>query len=77
VTSSLGLSLAAPELPVERTGIPLDPSVTECFITSVSREVMPVVRVDGRPVGDGRPGPVTREIARRFAALVEREAETF
>jgi branched-chain amino acid aminotransferase len=38
---------------------------------------MPVVRVDGRPVGDGRPGPVTREIARRFAALVEREAETF
>jgi branched-chain amino acid aminotransferase len=75
VTRALVLEVAATVLPVERTGISLDPWVTECFITSVSREVMPVVRVDGRLVGDGRPGPVTREIATRFAALVERDAE--
>jgi branched-subunit amino acid aminotransferase/4-amino-4-deoxychorismate lyase len=41
-------------------------AVTECFITSVSREVQPVVRVDDQIVGDGRPGVVTRELLHRF-----------
>jgi branched-chain amino acid aminotransferase len=75
VTRALVLEVAEGVLPVKRTGIALDDAVQECFITSVSREVLPVVRVDERTVGDGRPGPVTREIARRFADLVEREAE--
>jgi branched-subunit amino acid aminotransferase/4-amino-4-deoxychorismate lyase len=34
--------------------------------------VQPVVAVDGAPVGDGAPGPVTREAARVFA---ERQRE--
>ena len=34
----------------------------ECFITSTSRHVMPVTAIDGRPVGDGRVGPVTRRL---------------
>ena len=75
VTRALVLEVAVTVLPVERTAIRLDDGVTECFITSVSREVLPAVTVDGRSVGAGRPGPVTREIARRFASLVEREAE--
>jgi branched-chain amino acid aminotransferase len=75
VTRSLVLEVAAEVLPVERRAPHLGAGVSECFLTSVSREVLPVVKVDGRPVGDGRPGPVTREIARRFAALVEAEAE--
>jgi len=33
-----------------------------------------VTRIDGAPVGDGRPGPLTREIASRFTELVSREA---
>jgi branched-subunit amino acid aminotransferase/4-amino-4-deoxychorismate lyase len=52
------------------------PQVSEAFITSASRGVLPVTRIDGRAVGDGRPGPVTREVMDRFAAHVEREAET-
>ncbi len=75
LTRALVLEVAAAVLPVERAAIRLDEGVTECFITSVSREVLPVVTVDGRAVGAGRPGPVTREIARRFANLVEQEAE--
>jgi len=75
VTRALVLEVAEGLLPVERTAIPVDATVRECFITSVSREVLPVVRVDDRSIGDGRPGPVTREIARRFAELVDREAE--
>lgn len=36
--------------------------VSELFLTGTTSEVLPVVRVDGRPVGDGRPGPVTRRM---------------
>jgi D-alanine transaminase len=35
---------------------------SECFITSSSRHVMPVTMIDGRPVGDGRVGPLTRRL---------------
>ncbi|MCS6798146.1 MAG: aminotransferase class IV [Myxococcota bacterium] len=49
----------------------------EAFITSTLREVVPVVRVDGWTVGDGRPGPVTRALLaalrERIAAAVRRE----
>ena len=44
----------------------------EAFTTSSIREVMPVVAVDGTPVGDGRPGPVA---ARLQALLRLRSAE--
>lgn len=42
----------------------------EVFVTGTLTEVMPVVEIDGRPVGAGRPGPVTRRIQEGFAALV-------
>jgi branched-chain amino acid aminotransferase len=34
----------------------------EAFITSTTRELSPVARIDGRPVGNGRPGPVTLKL---------------
>lgn len=34
----------------------------EAILTSASNFVLPVVRIDGQPVGDGRPGPVTRRL---------------
>ncbi len=36
----------------------------EVFITATSRLAEPVLSVDGRPVGEGRTGPVVREVAR-------------
>jgi branched-chain amino acid aminotransferase len=77
VTRALVLEVALGILPVRRQAVRHDqlPAVTECFITSVSREVLPVVRIDGRPILDGRPGPNTRAIQAAFASLVEREAE--
>lgn len=42
----------------------------ELFLAGTTTEIMPIVRVDGRPAGGGRPGPVTSELARRFAARV-------
>jgi D-alanine transaminase len=44
-------------------------SVQELFICSSVREVVPVVRVDGRAVADAQPGPLTRRIMHEFAAL--------
>jgi D-alanine transaminase len=38
----------------------------EAFVTAASQIVQPVVRIDGRPVGDGRPGPVATALRREF-----------
>jgi len=38
----------------------------ELFLAGTTLEVMPVVRTDDRPVGDGRPGPVTRRLHELF-----------
>lgn len=45
----------------------------EAFLTSSLIEVMPLTTVDGRPVGDGRPGTVTRRLMGEYRRLVERE----
>lgn len=39
---------------------------SEVFLTGTTVEVLGVVRVDGKPIGDGHPGPVTRSLAKRF-----------
>jgi branched-chain amino acid aminotransferase len=77
VTRSLVLEIARGLLPVDLTAIRREelPAVSEAFVTSVSREVLPVVRIDGQTIGDGRPGERTRALRERFRALVEREAE--
>jgi branched-subunit amino acid aminotransferase/4-amino-4-deoxychorismate lyase len=61
VTRSLALEVAESLLPVRRVAVRRDelPLVDEAFITSVSRELLPVVRIDGRYVDEGRDGPKT------------------
>jgi branched-chain amino acid aminotransferase len=49
--------------------------VREAFITSASREILPVVRIDDVPVGDGKVGPITRRLMDAFADAVRRETE--
>jgi branched-subunit amino acid aminotransferase/4-amino-4-deoxychorismate lyase len=38
----------------------------EMFLTATSRDVTPVVSVEGKKIGNGTPGPVTREIQSAF-----------
>jgi branched-chain amino acid aminotransferase len=45
----------------------------ECFLTGTAAELIPVVECDGRVLGSGRPGPVTRELRQRFQSLVRGE----
>ena len=42
----------------------------ECFLTGTAAEVIPVTKIDGRPVGAGKPGPITRQLMGDFAELV-------
>ncbi len=44
----------------------------EMFLTGSAAEVIPAVKVDGRAIGDGVPGPLTRELRERFMKLVGR-----
>ena len=43
----------------------------EIFMTGTAAEVTPVVEVDGKAVGDGKPGPVTRAVQERFFGVLE------
>ncbi len=41
-------------------------AATEAFLTSASALVMPVVNIDGKPIGDGKPGRVTQQLRQLF-----------
>ena len=38
----------------------------EAFLTSTTRELVPIVRVDDQPIGGGKPGPITRKLLQTF-----------
>jgi branched-chain amino acid aminotransferase len=42
----------------------------ECFLTGTAAEIVPVVKVDGRVIGTGKPGPITQDLTARFHELV-------
>ncbi|HEX8749770.1 MAG TPA: aminotransferase class IV, partial [Nitrospira sp.] len=41
-------------------------SASEVFLTGTTVEVLGVVRIDGKPISDGKPGPVTQRLTTRF-----------
>jgi branched-chain amino acid aminotransferase len=45
----------------------------ECFLTGTAAEVIPVIEVDQRLIGDGKPGPVTRRLIDLFRNLTQTE----
>jgi len=42
----------------------------EAFITSTTKNILPVVHVDGRVLGDGKPGTVTRALAEKYNGMI-------
>ena len=64
------LGLAVREVPLHEDDLA---TADEAFITSSTKEIVPVVAVDAQPIGDGKPGAVTRRLIEAFqAAVVER-----
>jgi len=75
ITRELVLSLARrQQVPVEETLLrPRDMlKADECFITNTTLEIMPVTTVDGKPVGPGVPGPVTKKLLNAYRNEVQR-----
>jgi branched-chain amino acid aminotransferase len=55
----------------EQTLWPIDlHKADEAFLTSSVRGVVPITRVDAEPLGDGKPGPITRRVMQAYEALV-------
>jgi D-alanine transaminase len=46
----------------------------EAFITGAGTLVLPIVRIDGKPVGDGQPGPVAKRLRRLYIEEARRTA---
>ena len=78
ITRSVVIEIAREQgLQVQERAIAVEELSTanELFFTGTTGEVRPCVKVDGRPVGDGRVGPVTRMLSDAFLARVERAKE--
>jgi D-alanine transaminase len=60
-------------LPVEERALPLAGlgEAAEVFVTGTTTEVLPVTTVDGRPIGDGRPGPLTLRLRDAYVRRVD------
>ncbi len=55
------------EVPLQRHDVY---TADECFLTGTAAEVIPVVKCDGRVLGTGKPGTITRQLHERFHRLV-------
>ncbi len=64
LAAAAGIPVA--EVPLTRHDVYI---ADECFLTGTAAEVVPVVKVDSRTIGQGTPGPVTRDLSRRFHQL--------
>ncbi len=47
----------------------------ECFLTGTGAEIVPVVKIDGRVIGTGKPGPITHKLVAAYHALTKASGE--
>lgn len=64
IAAELGIPISEPEM--TRYDIY---TADECFLTGTAAEVIPAVKLDNRPIGDGKPGPITTRLIARFHEL--------
>jgi branched-chain amino acid aminotransferase len=65
---SLEAGIEVRELPLTKHDVYI---ADECFLTGTAAEIIPVVRVDSRVIGSGKPGPITRDLEKRFKKLTQ------
>jgi len=72
ITRQLALKVLREDgtIPVEERTIPMDEvwDADEIWISSSSKEIAPVVKLDGKPVGDGKVGPIWEKAAKLYSA---------
>jgi branched-chain amino acid aminotransferase len=47
----------------------------ECFLTGTGAEIVPIVKVDGRVIGSGKPGTLTKKLVSDYHALTKVSGE--
>jgi D-alanine transaminase len=73
ITRGLILRLAKQaDIPVQEHVLKRDDlsRVSELFLTGTTSEILPIIRVDDRPISDGKPGPITRRLQEAYAQAV-------
>ncbi|HWK49261.1 MAG TPA: D-amino acid aminotransferase [Steroidobacter sp.] len=77
-TRDAALSLATNVMPIEIRSLSLEElrAADEVWISAATRDVLPVTRVDGAPIGSGRPGPAWLRMADSFVQLRQQLADT-
>ncbi|MBI1325301.1 branched-chain-amino-acid transaminase [bacterium] len=68
LATSLGIAVV--ERTMERHDIL---TADECFLTGTAAEVIPVTKLDGRPIGDGEVGPISRKLRSAYGKMVRGE----
>jgi branched-chain amino acid aminotransferase len=78
VTRRIVLQEAASVIPIEYRPVKVSEldRAAEAFITSSSREVMPVVQIDDQVIRNGQPGSITQTLLEKYRAELARNAET-
>jgi len=68
ITRMKVIQLASMSGMVEEREITLEEALNakEAFITSTTKQIVPVVQIDGKPIGDGKPGRVTKNLMREL-----------
>jgi D-alanine transaminase len=77
-TRDAALELSKDVTPIEIRRITIDELRTadEVWISAATRDVLPITRIDGHPVGSGKPGPLWLKVSAAFAQLRDRLAAT-
>ena len=72
------IKLAGDIMPVEERNISLDEllQASEVFLTATTRKIVPLLKINGQPIGNAKPGPVTTKLFERFLEL-EKVQPTF
>ena len=72
IAGELGLEVSEPQM--TRYDIY---TADECFLTGTAAEIIPAVELDSRPIGNGKPGPVTKRLIEKFRELTHKEGTPF
>lgn len=77
-TRDAAIELASDLMPVQIRPISVDElhNADEVWLAAATRDVLPITSIDGRPVGNGQPGPRWKQLCGAFAALRARLSNT-
>lgn len=75
ISRLIALEVAAGIIPVTLTAPHINERHDEAFITSASRGIVPVIEINGTAIGDGTPGPLTRQLRAAYQAWIEQNLE--